>query len=300
MAIMGGFATTNIANGFDELLSLMRTWLNEHLVNILVILLAAWLVRHFGVRLISQILKRTVRSDIYPTKLDREKRIKTLKSLITAATRVGVYLIAFVLIIGELNPSYMTALFASAGLVTVALGFGAQSLIKDFMSGVFIITENQYRVGDIVDIAGVSGTVEDITIRTTVLRDLNGYVHHVPNGIIEVTTNRTIGFSQINEEFTVAKDTNLDELEHVINHVGDQLMAMPEFKDKILESPHFDTVKGYAANGIIVKVMGRTTTSAKWRVRSELYKLLAKSFKKHKIEASGLPVGAAATTSKKH
>jgi len=289
---MGGLATTNVRIGLEELFNLMKGWLDDHLINILVILLAAWLVRHFGTRLLSQILKRTVRNDIYPTKLDREKRIKTLKSLISAAMRVGVYLLAFVLIIGELNPSYMTALFASAGLVTVALGFGAQSLIKDFMSGVFIITENQYRVGDIIDIAGVSGTVEDITIRTTVLRDLNGYVHHVPNGIIEVTTNRTIGFSQLNEEFTVAKDTDLDRIEHVVNHVGEQLAALPELKDKILEKPHFDTVKGYAANGIIIKVLGRTTTSSKWRVRSELYKHLSKAFAKNKIEASGLPVSA--------
>lgn len=290
---MGGFATTNLRIGLEELINLVKGWLDEHLINVLVILLAAWLIRHFGTRLLSQILKRTVRSDIYPTKLDREKRIKTLKSLISAAMRVGVYLVAFVLIIGELNPSYMTALFASAGLVTVALGFGAQSLIKDFMSGVFIITENQYRVGDIIDIAGVSGTVEDITIRTTVLRDLNGYVHHVPNGIIEVTTNRTIGFSQLNEEFTVAKDTDLDRLEHIVNHVGEQLTALPDLKDKILEKPHFDTVKGYAANRIIIKVLGRTSTSGKWRVRSELYKHLAKAFDKNKIEASGLPVGTA-------
>ncbi|MEK7603131.1 MAG: mechanosensitive ion channel family protein [Patescibacteria group bacterium] len=296
---MGGMATTNIRVGMEELLDLMKGWLDEHLINILVILLAAWLVRHFGTRLLSQILKRTVRSDIYPTKLDREKRIKTLKSLISAAMRVGVYLVAFVLVIGELNPSYMTALFASAGLVTVALGFGAQSLIKDFMSGVFIITENQYRVGDIIDIAGVSGTVEDITIRTTVLRDLNGYVHHVPNGIIEVTTNRTISFSQINEEFTVAKDTDLDRLEHIVNHVGEELSSLPELKDKILDKPHFDTIKGYAANGIIIKVLGRTTTSGKWRVRSELYKRLAKAFTKNKIEASGLPVSAAAHSTNK-
>lgn len=268
---------------------LLGSWLDKHLVNIIAILVGAWLVRRFGAGLINRALSHTIRADLYPTKIDREKRLRTLDSLVNAGMRVGIYIVAAILLVGEINPAYTTALFASAGFIGVALGFGAQSLIKDFVSGIFIITENQYRVGDIVDLGGVSGTVEDVTIRTTVLRDLDGNLHHVPNGTITITTNKTIGFSRINEDIVVAMDTDVDRLEHVINHVGQELAARPDFKHIIDEPPHFASFKGFAGSGIVIKILGKTSAADQWHVRSEMYKMLKKAFDKNNIELATLP-----------
>lgn len=262
----------------------LQQWFSAHSVNIIAILLGAYIIRRFGIEVLNRLLKHTVRPDIYPSKADRDKRIKTLNSLISAGMRVSVYIIAGILIIGEINPSYTTALFASAGLITVALGFGAQSLIRDFASGIFIITENQYRIGDEVmltagaGIGTVSGIVEDLTIRTTVLRDLDGNVHHMPNGNISVTTNKTLGYSRLNEDVTVAIDTKLDRLEHVINHVGEQVASLPELEHKVLQAPYMASVKAISNEGLVVKILAKTAPADQWLVRSEFFKRLPKAF----------------------
>lgn len=264
--------------------ALIGEWLNDHLVNIFAILIGAWVVRRFGAKFIARILKYTVRNDLYPNKADREKRMKTLNTLSSAVMRVGVYIIAAILIVGEVNPSYTTALFASAGLIGVALGFGAKDLINDFMSGIFIITENQYRVGDVIEIGGVSGTVEDITIRTTVLRNLAGDVHHIPNGTIKLTTNMTLGYSGIDESIVVGYDTDLDRLKHLIDHLGGQLAADAELQKKIIEPIHFLRVDGFGDNGIIIRITGKTTSGDQWLIKGVLYERLYKMLKQHKID----------------
>jgi small conductance mechanosensitive channel len=270
-------------NNFEYLGQLVTRWLDQHLVNIIIILIGAYVFRKFGTKSISRIMHKTVRRDLYPTEIDRKKRIKTLDNLIGAMVRAGTWMVAAFMIINELGIN-TAPLLASAGVAGLAIGFGAQSLIKDFVSGIFIITEHQYRVGDIVEIGLVQGTVEAITIRTTIIRDLNGDLHHVPNGTITVTTNKTMDFGSINEDIIVAGDTDLTKLEHIINHVGEEVAAMPELKDMIREAPYFSSVKGFDPLGIRVKVMGKTTTGDAWRVKSEFYRRLAKAFDKQGIE----------------
>lgn len=276
--------TTNLVLALTRIGDLMLDWLNLHAVNILAILIGAWFVRRFGAEIISQFLKKTIRSDLYPSIADREKRIKTLNSLVGASTRVAVYIVAAILIIGEINPNYTTALFASAGLIGVAFGIGGQSVIRDFVNGLFIIIENQYRVGDIIDTAGVSGTVEGITIRTTSLRDLNGHVHHIPNGIVQVATNKTTDYSNINEDITVAGDTDMAKLEHVINHVGKELAAAAEFTQVVSEAPAFARIVRFDGNNVVIKILGKTTPTAHLEVKSDLYKRLQKAFRANHIE----------------
>lgn len=177
----------------------------------------------------------------------------------------------------------MTALIAGAGLIGVALGFGAQSLIKDFVSGIFIIIENQFRVGDVVEIGGVSGTVQDVTIRTTILRDMSGNIHHVPNGIIAITTNKSMGFSKLNELIVVAPDTNIQKLEEVIEKVGKKLQQNPKLQKKIIVPPHMAGINGYATNGITIRIGAKTNAGSQWDIRSELYKLLPSELDKANI-----------------
>ncbi len=257
-------------------------WMDQHLINILIILIGAYVLRKFGTKFLCKLMHKTVRHDLYPSETDRKKRIKTLDNLIGAMVKAITWLVAIFMIVGELGLN-TAPLLASAGVLGLAIGFGAQSLVKDFVTGIFIITENQYRIGDVVQIGAVKGTVEAITIRTTIVRELNGDLHHIPNGTITVTTNKTMGFGSINEDLTVARDTDLGELEHIINHVGEEVAAVPELKNLVKEAPHFSSVKGFDASGIVVKILGKTSTGDAWQVRSEFYKRLVKALDKHNV-----------------
>lgn len=266
-------------------------WLSAHAVNILFIIVGAWLIRRYGSKFVISLLQHTARPDLYPTKADRDKRLKTLNSLVKAIMRIGVYIVAAIFIIGEINPNYTTALFTSAGLIGLGVGVGAQNLIKDLVNGIFIITENQYRVGDVIEVAGIGGIVEAITIRTTILRDLDGQLHHVPNGIITTTTNKTIGYSSINENIAVDYLTDVTQLEKIINHIGEELAASPEYKLVILEVLHFERIERFGDGAMIVKILGKTAPSEQWRIKGEFYRRLQSALLEADIKlAPVLPV----------
>jgi moderate conductance mechanosensitive channel len=268
-------------------------WADAHLLNVLIILTGAWIVRRLSTQIISQLLKRIVRPSVYPTKSDRQKRIKTLRSLASGIIRVGVYIVTTILIVGEIKPGSTGLLFTSAGVLGVVIGFGAQSLIKDLVTGIFIIIENQFRIGDEVSLhAGmglgtIEGTVEDVTIRTTVLRDLSGNVHHVPNGNIGLTTNKTLGYSRMNEVLVVPYETDLDKLEKIIKIVGQDLANVPELQHKVIEPPHMSSVRGFTEQGIAIRVLAKTSAASQWRLRSLFFRRLQKDLAKNKIKIVG-------------
>ncbi len=285
--------TNDIVLRMDSITRMLTLWIDVHFFNILSIFVTAWVIRHMAAEAFNHIIKHAVRADVYPTKADREKRIRTLHSLANGIIRLIVYVVATILIIGEINPRLTTALFASAGLIGVSFGFGAQSLIRDLVSGIFIIIENQYRIGDEVTLTGnggigtVDGIVEDLSIRTTVLRDLGGNVHHMPNGNIGMTSNKTLGYSRINENIEVALNTDLSKLEKIIDEVGEELAKDPELESKVLEPPHLASVKGFTEDGVIVRVSAKTSPASQWRVRSEFYKRLKQALIKNKIKLAG-------------
>ena len=268
-------------------------WADAHLLNIIIILVVAWLVRRLSTKFIGTILKRIVRPSVYPTKSDRQKRIKTLQSLASGIIRVGVYIIATILIVGEIKPGSTGLLFTSAGLIGIVIGFGAQNLIKDLVTGIFIIIENQYRIGDEVllhagmGLGNVDGVVEDVTIRTTVLRDLNGNVHHIPNGNVGLTTNKTLGFSRMNELIVVPYDTDVDKLEKIINKVGKEMSSIPEMQSKILEPPQMVNVRGFTEDGIKVRILAKTSAASQWKLRGLFFRNLHKELIKNKIRIVG-------------
>lgn len=274
-------------------------WLYIHGIDIVIILLIAWILRRISKKVITGVLKQTIRSDMFPTKGAREKRLKTISSLTNAVVQVAIALIALVLIVGIINPGIATGIFASAGLLTVALGFGAKDLINDFITGIFIISEGQYRVGDAVEIAGVSGVVEAVTVRTTVLRDLDGNVHYVPNGDITVATNKTMGFSRINENLAFDPKTDIQKLTHVINHVGEEMAANTDFKNKIKEAPHVAQIVGYGPTGLVVKIAATTGESDKFMIKSKMYEELHKAFARNNIKIALQPAPVPAPSTKK-
>jgi small-conductance mechanosensitive channel len=269
-----------------------QQWLIEPGLTILAIIGFAWLGRHFGGVVITQMVNRLVRSTAFNplSPEDVTKRRDTLSSLFTVIWKVVLVVVASALIFEQLFPSVdLAPFFASAGLIGVAIGFGAQSLIKDFLSGIFIIVENQYRVGDIVDIEGAAGTVERVTIRSTVIRDVNGNVHFLPNGQVMHVINKTMGFSKVHFTLVVDPDTDIDKLAKLIDEVGTDLAEDDKWKDKILEAPHFLNIGSFSDVALEATITGKTHPSQQWSVTGEMRRRLLKAFIKHKIELAHVP-----------
>lgn len=277
-------------------------WLVDPGIAIIAIIGFAWLGRHFGGIVISQLVRRLIRSTSYnPLSADDvQKRRDTLASLFTVMWKVILVTVASCMIFQQLFPHIdLTPFFASAGLLGVAIGFGAQSLIKDFLSGIFIIVENQYRVGDIVDIEGAAGTVERVTIRSTVIRDTSGNVHFLPNGSVVHVINKTLGYSRVNFTLAVDTETDIDRLSEVIDEVGKKLADEEKWSEKVLEAPHFINIGTFSDIAMEVTVGGKTHPSQQWSVTGEMRKRLIKAFDKNKIELAHIPAYGPITPSKK-
>ncbi|HJW88415.1 MAG TPA: mechanosensitive ion channel family protein, partial [Dehalococcoidia bacterium] len=165
-----------------------------------------------------------------------------------------------------------------------ALGFGAQSVVKDIIAGVFIVMENQYRVGDVVKIADIAGLVEEINLRRTVLRDLDGVVHVVPNGEIRVASNFTKEWSRVNLNISVGYGTDLDHAIAVINRVCEEMAAEPQWASLILKTPQVLRVDKLGDSGIELKVLGDTKPIRQWDVMGEIRKRVKNAFDKEGIE----------------
>lgn len=285
-------ALINVANRLSEVWELMTGWAGTHLLQIIIIIIGAEILYRILAKATNQIVhKAAQRRDLFPTESDRKKRLKTLDSLINTSLRLFIFIIATTMIINELGIN-TGPLVASAGIIGVALGFGAQSLIRDFMSGFFIITENQYRVGDVIEIIAtvaatkISGTVEAITIRTTIVRNQDGRLHHVPNGSIMSAANLTMNYAGFNEEIIVDNKTDIDKLEHVINHVGEELIHDTKVGARIIQPPYFNRIDKMSSEGMVVKIFGKTIPGEQWQVRGAFYKKLQKELAKNNIKLS--------------
>lgn len=225
-------------------------------------------------------------------KKDLEKRQHTLSSLFANVWRIATVLFVAYLIFAQFfDYKALAPLFASAGIIGVAFGFGAQSLVKDFLSGVFIISENQFRVGDVIEIEGFGGTVERIGVRSTVIRDVDGNVHYFPNGMVQHVINKTMGYSMARFNLSVAPEASMDEVTKIINKIGLQLANEDEWKDKILEAPHFVNIGNFNATSVDVIVTGKTQPSDQWAVVNEMRKRLLPRF-----EEAGIAMGISTST----
>ena len=259
-------------------------WFAINGVPILLVLLAAFLANRFGEMVVAMLINRTIgRLHTDLSDEDVHKRRNTLISMFSAVLRVMVWLIAGFTILRRLGID-LTPLLAGASVMGVAIGFGAQSMIKDFLAGLFIILENQYRVGDVVDLEGSAGTVEQITIRSTTVRDTDGNVHYIPNGTIARVINKTMGFSKANLTITVAPDTNVDKLANLINEVGEKMSKEEKWKSKIIEAPHFVSIGNFTDTTLEIKITAKTRPSAQWGITGELRRRLLASLKKHDID----------------
>lgn len=217
------------------------------------------------------------------TALELERRLKTLERLAVRVLGALIVVIATLMVLGEFGVEIGPAI-AGLGVAGIAVGFGAQSLVKDWLSGIFIVLENQFSQGDVVQIAGVSGVVEEFSLRRTVLRDLDGTIHSVPNGEIKVASNMTRVWARVNLDVSVAYSTDIDRASAVIDRIGEELARDPEWKGRILEAPKVLRVDALGDSGVSIKVLGDVRAAEQWAVTGELRKRLLAAFADAGIE----------------
>lgn len=272
-------------DALTDVIKVTTEWFSRNSASIgriTLIIFFAWLLNHYAHNLMHAALEKLVRRDHFQSKADKEKRIKTLTGMGSALIKLIVWITAAITVI-NISGINIAPIMTSAGIVGIALGLGSQKLINDLVAGIFIIFENQYRIGDYIEVEGVSGTVEDISVRITTLRDLSGAVHHVPNGLIGVSTNRSMGYGQINLDLMVEPTTDLTKLTSIINKVGKELASQTDVKDEIIEAPQFNRVTDFTGNGITVKITGKTTGGKQLEIKSTFFTMLKNELDKNKI-----------------
>ncbi len=258
-------------------------WLLNHGVKIILIAVAAWLLN----KIICKIIIKAVRIAVIPdgdmSEEAERKREDTLIRIFVGATRIAMLIMAVLMILQEVGLK-IGPILAGAGIVGLAFGFGGQYLIKDIITGLFLILENQYRIGDVVNINGTGGLVQDISLRKTTLRDLDGTVHHIPHGTITLVSNLSKDFARVNLDIGVAYNTNIEHLIEIINQTGNELAQDPVFKDSIITPPQFLRINEFADSAIIVKILGETRPLKQWEIAGEYRKRLKIAFDKAGIE----------------
>jgi len=215
--------------------------------------------------------------------IEVKKRIDTIETLGVNVFRFLIVAIALLIVLDKLGENIGPAV-AGLGIAGIAIGFGAQSLVKDYLNGALILIENQFSKGDVVRIAGVSGTVEDFSLRRTTLRDLDGTVHTVPNGEIGVASNLTRVWARVNQDVTVAYGTDIDKAIEVVDSVGKALAEDPVWKRRILEPPRVERVEALGEYGVTLKVLGTVRATERWSAAGELRKRLLSAFHEKGIE----------------
>lgn len=268
---------------FQNFLKQLEPWFFSHGLKIIAILVVAYVVRRFGGIFIEKIVRKAIISDRFLSKEAEKKRENTLIKVFEGTLGVVIWVVVVLMILSELNIN-IGPLLAGAGIVGVALGFGAQYIVRDFLSGLFLILENQYRIGDVVCVDDTCGSVEDINLRMTILRDLDGVVHHIPNGQIKKASNLSKKFARVNLSLGIAYDSDLEKVIEVVNRVGQRLAKDPQWKDKILKAPQFLRVDDFADSAVMIKILGETKPLQQWDVTGELRKRLKIAFDKESIE----------------
>lgn len=249
------------------------------------IIIVAALVADFALhRIVPRLIKLPVRRQMKGGEEEEiEQRIHTLANVFTTAGRTLIILITALTLLPLAGIS-IGPLLAGAGIAGIAIGFGAQSLVKDIISGLFILFDDQYSRGDVVTVGGVTGLVEDVGLRRTVLRDLDGIVHYVPNGQIGVASNFTQEFSRINMNIAVSYSEDIDHVMGVIDRVGEQLAADPAWAPFIIAAPKSLRVDAFSDAGVEIKIVGETKPIKQWDVMGEFRKRLKKAFDEEGIE----------------
>ncbi|MBI4328714.1 MAG: mechanosensitive ion channel family protein [Chloroflexi bacterium] len=250
-------------------------WLLDRGLKILLILLLALFLKRLAFRAIPKAVTNYIRTrESGEPEAEVEKDARTISTVVGKATGVVIGFGALFMTLAQLGIE-LGPLLAAAGVVGIAVGFGAQTFIRDVIAGFFIILEKQYRVGDVASIAGIGGLVEDINLRRTVLRDLDYTQHFIPNGEVRTASNLTKGKSRVNLNIPVAYKEDLDRVIAVLNEIGQEMAKDPIWGSLILAPPQVLRVDKFADSAVEIKVLGETLPIRQWDVMGE-YRLRTK------------------------
>ncbi|MFK8022708.1 MAG: mechanosensitive ion channel family protein [Ilumatobacter sp.] len=282
--------------GGNETLARLAGWVVDRPLKILIILSIAWLLTRFGRRALERLVSRLVASDRAATRRQlvrlgihdpsrvlgeddpvevariaarKNMRAESISGVIGSTLYSVIWAIAIAMIIGELGLQ-LGPLIAGAGIAGVALGFGAQSLVKDCISGLFMLMEDQYGIGDVVDLGEAVGVVEEINLRTTVLRGLDGTVWHVPNGEVQRVGNKSQHYSVALVDIDVAYDSDLDQVRRIIATTAGEVCASDAWVDKVLAEPEILGVETLGADGVTLRMTVMVAPGVQWVLQREI------------------------------
>lgn len=287
----------------NQTLADLSEWVIDRPFRVVVVVLVAWMINRFARRAIAAVGDKIRSSPSHPrlqrqrslgpggTEMNRAEadrapaRAEAIESVLKSLISVVVSSIALLLVLGEFNIN-LAPLLAGAGVVGIAIGFGAQSVVADFLAGTFMLIEDQYGIGDVIEIEGVTGEVENISLRTTKVRDLSGTVWHVPNGTIRKVGNHSQLWSNAVVDISVSYETDLREAMDLMNSVADELWQESHVDGRvgaglggdIIEDPAVLGVQELGDHGVVLRLVVKTDPSAQWRVQRELRLRLKEHF----------------------
>lgn len=291
----------------NETVARLADWLIGRPLTILLILLIAFV----GVRIARRYVDRLVRRVVSPTsssrlmsipgipggmlsdpdererdermRLRKEARAASISAVLTSTISVAIWIVAVMLVLGEIGVD-LAPLIAGAGIAGVALGFGAQALVKDCISGLFMLLEDQYGIGDVVDLGEATGVVEEVALRTTVLRGVDGTVWHVPNGEVQRVGNKSQHWSTALIDIDVAYDSDIDAVSELMQRTADEVCAREDISPNILDAPQVLGIEMLGADGITLRMTVTTTPGTQWAVQRALRAALKAAFDDEAID----------------
>lgn len=259
------------------------SWIAEHgsdVVRILILAIVYYLIFRI---IVWRIIKAFITKKMISKDKDLvKKRAVTLRDVFLKTGQIFFLIGVLAAVLSEAGVN-IAPLLAGFGVVGIAVGFGAQSLIKDIVNGIFIILEGQYSKGDIIEIGEKKGKVEDVNFRKTILRDTDGTVHHIPNSAITIVSNKSQDWADIDLAICVGTKENLGKVITVLERVGKELYKDKIFSNYLLEEPEVLGVENIEDAKVTVKISGRTKHLKKWVVQRELRKRIKDEFDKEKI-----------------
>ncbi|HNV71940.1 MAG TPA: mechanosensitive ion channel, partial [Candidatus Ozemobacteraceae bacterium] len=253
------------------------SWVSGFLVKLGLILGMVVLSLDFCATIGESILAYVRQTEHLPN-TESERRASTLVQIFRTTTRVLIFGIAGIMVLQEIGVD-IKPLLTGAGILGVAIGFGSQSLIKDFFSGFFILVENQFRVGDVIDVNGKAGVVEKINLKTTVLRAVDGSIFIIPNGEITSVKNMTFAWSRAVLEIGVSYDADLDKTMEVLQRIGDELRFHPSTKGNIIERPEVTGVERLEDSSVVLRLLVKTKPLSQWEIARVFRKRILEVFR---------------------
>jgi len=251
-----------------ETLKTLASWLTTSGIKIIGILIGLVILSQMS-RWIAKWMEKFVYEKDPLQASEAKKRAHTLGNILRHAFLIIITFVAVLMILGELEIQ-LGPLLATAGIGALAIGFGAQSLVKDVISGFFIILENQYRIGDVIEVAGVSGLVESVSLRKTVLRDLQGKVHTIPNGEIKVVSNFSKEWSRSVLDLGISYRDDIDQIVDLLIQIGKEMGSEEPYKSAILEPLQVLGVEKFDESQMVIRMMVKTVPLKQWEVGREL------------------------------